>query len=328
VRARDLTKTYTFHEQQPGLGGAVRSLLRRARQTRTAVDGVDFELSAGEIVGLLGRNGAGKTTTLKMLCGLLRPTAGELSVLGFRPADRRFDFLRRVAVVLGQKSMLWWDVPAMDSFLVHKAMYAMPSADFDASVRELSDMLGVDRLLQVPVRKLSLGERMRCELMLALLHRPDLLFLDEPTIGLDVVAKAAVRDFLAKVNATRGTTILLTSHDMDDVEALCPRVLLIDSGRLRYDGSLARLVRSVRPRKRVQVMFANPVELPAALPADVELVSTREQLEFTFDVDRTALPSLLGLAATWGQVSDLDVGDPDVDEIMRTVLADGAVVRP
>lgn len=301
VDARSLSKNYTFHEQQAGLRYAVRSLFHRRYLTRVAVDTITFAVDTGEIVGLLGRNGAGKTTTLKMLCGLLRPTAGDLQVLGHEPVARTFAFRSRISVVLGQKTMLWWDVPAMDSFLVHKQIYAMSTKDFDESVRELSSMLGVGALLLVPVRKLSLGERMRCELMLALLHRPDVLFLDEPTIGLDVLAKVRVREFLAQVNQARGTTILLTSHDMDDVEALCPRVILIDHGRLRYDGALADLVQSMRPRKRVRVAYTdNRVE--------------------TLEVERADLGGLLARLSADADIADLDVSDASLEEIMRDMF--------
>jgi ABC-2 type transport system ATP-binding protein len=301
VRADALSKHYTFHEQDAGLRNAIRSLFHRTYQTRVAVDDITFGIQAGEIVGLLGRNGAGKTTTLKMLCGLLRPTAGDLLVLGHQPVARSFAFRSRISVVLGQKSMLWWDVPAMDSFLVHKQIYAMSTKDFDGSVRELASMLGIDELLHVPVRKLSLGERMRCELMLALLHRPDVLFLDEPTIGLDVLAKVRVREFLQQVNDSRGTTILLTSHDMDDVEALCPRVMLIDHGRLRFDGELADLVKSTRPLKRVRVAYSD----------------NRVQ---TFEVERAALGGLLARLGTDGDIADLDVTDASLEEIMRDMF--------
>ncbi|HEY8790691.1 MAG TPA: ATP-binding cassette domain-containing protein [Actinopolymorphaceae bacterium] len=310
VDAGALSKNYTFHEQEAGLRNAVRSLFHRTYQTRVAVDDITFAIDTGEIVGLLGRNGAGKTTTLKMLCGLLRPTAGELRVLGHEPVARSFAFRSRISVVLGQKSMLWWDVPAMESFLVHKQIYALRTKDFDDSVRELAAMLGIDELLHVPVRKLSLGERMRCELMLALLHRPDVLFLDEPTIGLDVLAKVRVREFLAQVNEARGTTILLTSHDMDDVEALCPRVMLIDHGRLRYDGALADLVQSMRPLKRVRVAYTD----------------NRVQ---TFEVERAELGELLARLGADGDIADLDVSDASLEEIMRDVFieadADGAL---
>jgi ABC-2 type transport system ATP-binding protein len=225
----------------------VRSVIRRRYDTRRAVGGVSFTIQPGETVGVLGRNGAGKTTLLKMLAGLLHPSEGHLDVLGFRPADRKAAYLRQISLVMGQKTMLWWDVPAMETFLLHKEMYALTGAEFDASVGELAGLLDVEALLDVQVRKVSLGERMKLELMAALLHRPRILFLDEPTIGLDVESKARVRSFLAEVNQRRGTTIVLTSHDMDDIEALCARVLVVDGGRVTYDGALAGLA-DLEPR--------------------------------------------------------------------------------
>jgi ABC-2 type transport system ATP-binding protein len=242
ISARHLTKTYKFHQQSAGLLGSLKSLVRRRYQTRLAVDQIDIDIEPGEFVGLLGPNGAGKTTTLKMLSGLLYPTSGELDVLGHTPSKRKPEFLRRISLVMGQKTMLWWDVPAMDSLLLHKEMYDLSQRDFDDSVEELATMLDVKDILDVQVRKTSLGQRMKLELMAALLHRPEILFLDEPTIGLDVVAKARVRTFLAEVNRLRGTTILLTSHDMGDIEELCRRVMIIDHGRIEYDGGVPELI--------------------------------------------------------------------------------------
>jgi ABC-2 type transport system ATP-binding protein len=243
-------------------------------------------------------------------------------VLGSRPFDRHTAYLRRIALVMGQKSMLWWDVPAYESFLLHKEMYGLADTDFRASVDELADLLEVRDLLHVPVRKLSLGERMKMELAAALLHRPAVLFLDEPTIGLDVVAKARVRDFLAEVNRQRGTTILITSHDMDDIEALCNRVMIIDHGRIGYDGGLAQLVQSVRPRKRVRVTWAEAVEV-AALPGDVTVLPSDDALVLSLEVSRERLGEVLALLPTLGPLVDLDVSDADVEEIIREVFTSG-----
>jgi len=249
IAVTNLVKTYTYHHKEPGLRGSLRSLVRRRTLEKRAVDGVSFQIEPGEVVGFLGPNGAGKTTTLKVLCGLLYPTGGEVSVLGHVPARREPAFLRRIALVMGQKNMLWWDVPAMETFLLHKEMYSLRDPDFRTTVGELAAMLDVERLLGVQVRKLSLGERMKMELMAALLHRPAVLFLDEPTIGLDVISQQRVREFLRELNAQHGTTILLTSHYMDDIEALCPRVLVIDHGRIGYDGALAALVERTAPER-------------------------------------------------------------------------------
>ncbi|WP_199586242.1 ATP-binding cassette domain-containing protein [Brachybacterium sp. JB7] len=206
--------------------------MRRRTEERQALAPLDLEVAPGEFVGLLGPNGAGKTTLVKLCCGLIRPTTGSVSVLGYEPARRRAEFLQSIAVVFGQKSMLWWDVPTIDSMLVHRAMYALDSPTFRRRVGDLTEVLDLSGVIDVPVRRLSLGERMRCELALSLLHSPRLLFADEPTIGLDVTAKQALRAMLARTNETLGTTIVLTSHDMDDVEALCRRILLVADGHL------------------------------------------------------------------------------------------------
>jgi ABC-2 type transport system ATP-binding protein len=318
IAARDLTKTYTFHQQRAGLGGAIKSLVKRRYETRLAVDRITFSIGRGEVVGLLGPNGAGKTTTLKMLSGLLYVTSGEVEVLGFTPSDRKHDYLRRIALVMGQKTMLWWDVPAMESLLLHKEMYGLDADEFERNVSELAQLLEVQDLLNVQVRKVSLGERMKLELMAALVHGPEILFLDEPTIGLDVVAKARVRTFLAEVNKLRGTTILVTSHDMDDIEALCSRVMIIDHGRLQYDGGLDELVRTTRPRKQVRATYATTVD--SSRLAAVEDVTAVEGQLVKLDVDRERVGDVLEQLTRLGPLVDLDVADADVEEIMRDLF--------
>jgi ABC-2 type transport system ATP-binding protein len=318
IAARDLTKTYTFHQQRAGLGGAIKSLVKRRYETRLAVDRITFSIGRGEVVGLLGPNGAGKTTTLKMLSGLLYVTSGEVEVLGFTPSDRKHDYLRRIALVMGQKTMLWWDVPAMESLLLHKEMYGLDADEFQRNVSELAQLLEVQDLLNVQVRKVSLGERMKLELMAALVHGPEILFLDEPTIGLDVVAKARVRTFLAEVNKLRGTTILVTSHDMDDIEALCSRVMIIDHGRLQYDGGLDELVRTTRPRKQVRATYATTVD--SSRLAAVEDVTAVEGQLVKLEVDRERVGDVLEQLTRLGPLVDLDVADADVEEIMRDLF--------
>ena len=335
LTARGLTKTYTFHQQGPGILNALRSVVHRTYESRLAVDRVDLEIRRGEVVGLLGPNGAGKTTTLKMLAGLLYPSGGDLDVLGFRPSDRKPDYLRRISLVMGQKTMLWWDVPAMESLLLHKEMYALTTAEFDESLGELASLLDVESLLGVQVRKVSLGERMKLELLAALLHRPEIVFLDEPTIGLDVVAKARVRSFLADVNRLRGTTILLTSHDMDDIEALCSRVMIVDHGRIAYDGALTDLVRTTRPRKLVRASYAGPIDaaLLAGLDrpgepsvdgtgerdADIVLVESGHQM-VRLEVARESTGAALDLLTRLGPLADLDVSDASVSDIIRELF--------
>lgn len=322
VELHDIYKSYRFHEQSPGLSGAVRSMIHRTYRTHTAVEDLSLRIRLGEIVGLLGSNGAGKTTTLKMLSGLLRPTSGEISVLGATPSDRKRDFLRRIAMVMGQKSMLWWDVPAMDSFLVHKEIYSIGQLDFEASISELSEMLQIERILNKPVRKLSLGERMKCELALALLHNPELLFLDEPTIGLDVVSKLAVREFLLDLNRRRGTTVVITSHDMDDIESLCPRIAVMANGRLRFDGELGRFVESVAPGKTVLVTYRDEVRLSAAhLPPGIEMECGGDAHQLLFHAASEQVGEVVALVSTLGAIADIDIRDPDIDMVMRTFFS-------
>ncbi|MBM7787796.1 ABC transporter ATP-binding protein [Tenggerimyces flavus] len=320
ISAHDLTKTYTFHQQTAGLAGALKSLVKRKYETRLAVDQITFGIERGEVVGLLGPNGAGKTTTLKMLSGLLYITSGELQVLGFKPSDRKHDYLRRIALVMGQKTMLWWDVPAMESLLLHKDMYGLSTKEFERNVDELAELLDVKDLLNVQVRKTSLGERMKLELMAALVHGPEILFLDEPTIGLDVVAKARVREFLGEVNKVRGTTILVTSHDMDDIEALCSRVMIIDHGRLQYDGGLEELVRTARPRKLVRATYAEPIDgaTLATLEGLTEIEGDSRVVKLEVERDQTG--ELLERLSRLGPLVDLDVADADIEEIMRDLF--------
>lgn len=315
IRVNDLRKIYTFHQQSSGVLSAIKSVFKRDVQERLAVNDISFEIQPGEIVGFLGPNGAGKTTTLKMLSGLLYPTAGEIDVLGHVPQKREADYLRRISLVMGQKTMLWWDVTPMDTLLLHKDMYDLGDHAFRESVDELTALLDVGGLLDIQVRKMSLGQRMRMELMVALLHRPDIVFLDEPTIGLDVVAKANVRAFLAEINRVRDTTIMITSHDMDDIEALCDRVMLIDHGRIQFDGSLPDLVQRVQPRKLVRVAYAAPIE-PAHRPPEAA-VEDDEGTVLVIESNREELSALLEQLGQLGAIQDLSVTDADLDDVMR-----------
>lgn len=315
IRVENLTKTYVFHQQNSGVVAALKSVFRREMQTRLAVNAISFEIHAGEIVGFLGPNGAGKTTTLKMLSGLLYPSSGEIDVLGHLPQKREVEYLRRISLVMGQKTMLWWDVTPMDTLLLHKDMYNLSDELFRESLDELTTLLDVGELLDIQVRKMSLGQRMRMELMVALLHRPDIVFLDEPTIGLDVVAKANVRAFLSEINHVRGTTIMITSHDMDDIEALCDRVMVIDHGEIQFDGDLPELVKQVQPRKQVRVAYAEPLQ-PNQIPAG----ATKEDDEGTvivLETDREDLSTLLKQLGDLGDIQDLSVNDADLDDVMR-----------
>lgn len=242
IEVKKLTKSFKIYKKEPGLGGALKSLFSRKYEDKTAVNDVSFSIEEGELIGFIGPNGAGKTTTLKMLSGLLYPSNGTVSVLGSKPFDRKKDFLKQISLVMGQKNQLWWDLPPMDTFLLNKEIYEISDADFKSRVEELSELLDVKQIMHVQVRKLSLGQRMKCELMAALLHRPKILFLDEPTIGLDVVVQQRVRHFIKDYNLKYKATILLTSHYMQDVKAMCSRVIVINHGAIIYDGVLDDLL--------------------------------------------------------------------------------------
>jgi ABC-2 type transport system ATP-binding protein len=315
-----LVKHYRVHERPPGVGAAIRSLFSRPMRVVKAVDAISFGIEAGERVGFLGPNGAGKTTTLKMLSGLLFPTSGQARVGGYVPFERRPEFLRSIMLVAGQKQQLLWDLPPAETFELNRAIYDLPRQQYRDTLEELVSVLQLEDLLQKPVRQLSLGERMKCELAAALLHRPRVLFLDEPTIGLDVTMQAAVRDFIRRHNERHGVTVILTSHYMDDVAALCPRVIAIDRGRLVWDGSLADLVRETRPEKRITLKLAAP-----ATAADFEGVGARvlEQsgLEVKLQVSQQQLPAAVSAMLSRLRIVDLTVEDAPLEEVLSDLFA-------
>src|SRR5205823_9236127 len=317
-----LRKWYRVHRRAPGLAAALRSLFHRSYEDVKAVEDVSFSITAGERVGFLGPNGAGKTTTLKVLSGLLYPTAGRVSVAGFLPQERARGFLGQITLVMGQKQQLLWDLPPSETFLLNRAIYDIPRKQYDATMAELTELLELGPLLGKPARQLSLGERMKCELAVALLHRPGVLFLDEPTIGLDVTMQATVRGFVRAYNERFGATVLLTSHYMDDVAALCPRVLVIDHGHLIYDGSLGELVRRVRPDKRVLLRLSRPVEA-----RDLQRLGTvvsHTDAQAVLQVSQTELQGAVQRALAQLPVVDMTVEDPPLEEVMRELFQRGA----
>jgi len=322
IVAGDLSKRYDVYRQPPGLPGALRSLVRRELTSVQAVDGFDLTVERGEIIGLLGPNGAGKTTVIKMMCGLLAPTSGSVSVCGHRPADRSYAMLSQISVMFGQKAMLWWDVSTRESLKIHRSMYQISRGDFAARVTQLGDLLGITDILDTPVRNLSLGQRMRCELALALLHRPTLLFADEPTIGLDIEAKLVVRKLFRDINRTFGTTIVLTSHDMDDVEALTERVVIIAGGRATFDGDLDDLRARADLPKEVVLTYREPPRVPVERrPTPLEVGSHDVRLR----VGQEPLGVLVQDASEWGELVDFRIVEPTLDEVMSQVFRDNSV---
>jgi len=316
-----LRKWYRVHRRPPGLAAALRSLFRRTYEDVKAVEDVTFSISAGERVGFLGPNGAGKTTTLKVLSGLLHPTEGRVSVGGFVPRERARGFLEQITLVMGQKQQLLWDLPPSETFLLNRAIYDIPRKQYETTVAELTELLDLSPLLGKPTRQLSLGERMKCELAVALLHRPKVLFLDEPTIGLDVSMQAIVRAFVRAYNERYGATVLLTSHYMEDVAALCPRVMVIDKGRLIYDGALPELIRRVRPDKRMRLRFSRTVER-----RDLEALGSvieHGDAEAIVQVSKDVLQSAVSRALSSLPLTDLTVEDPPLEEVMRDLFAQG-----
>jgi ABC-2 type transport system ATP-binding protein len=316
VFVRDLRKTYVVAEREAGLRAALGSLFHRKKEKIRAVDGISFELAPGEIVGFLGPNGAGKTTTLKMLSGLLYPTSGEMSVLGYVPSKRDKAFLRQITLVMGQRNQLVWDIPAADTFELNRAVYRVPAADYRRTLDELTELLDLGPLLRKPVRNLSLGERMKCEIAVALLHRPLVVFLDEPTIGLDVTMQRRIRAFITEYNRRHGATVLLTSHYMADVEALCRRVIVIHHGKLLFDGDLAALVERFTAHKTIVVSLG---DCQADLSSYGEVISCSDG-DFTLRVPKAETARVTGRLLADLPVIDLTVEDPPIEEVIDRVF--------
>ena len=319
ISVTHLSKYYQIYEKTPGLIGSLKSLIKRDYHDAKAVDNISFEIEEGELIGFIGPNGAGKTTTLKCLSGLLYPTDGSVKVLGYTPFERKNQFLKQISLVMGQKNQLWWDLPAIDSFLLNKEIYEISDLKYKKTLAELSDLMDIGDILQIPVRKLSLGQRMKCELVAALIHTPKVLFLDEPTIGLDVIMQQKLRDFIHEYNTRYNATILLTSHYMKDVEQLCKRIIVIDHGKILYDGSLTSIVTKFSKNKSITVVFEKPI--------------TRTQLEkfgkvISFEARKAVITipreqSSQAVARILEEfvVEDLNIEEPQIEEIIRDVFS-------
>ncbi|NES99717.1 MAG: ATP-binding cassette domain-containing protein [Sphaerospermopsis sp. SIO1G2] len=323
VIVNNLNKSYPVAIKQPGLRGTINHFFNRKYNNIEAVKNVSFNIQPGEVVGFLGPNGAGKTTTLKMLTGLIHPSAGKVNVAGFFPFHRQESFLKKITLIMGQKQQLIWDLPALDSLKINAAVYNISDQEFHLRVGELTEMLSLEGKLTQPVRKLSLGERMKAEILAALLHRPQVLFLDEPTLGLDVNAQVGVRDFLREYNQIYQATILLTSHYMADITALCQRVLLIYQGTLIYDGSLDSLLEKFAPYREIDIELSQP--LPAeklSFYGDIQLLEGRT---VKFIVKRDTLTQTVSQILANLEVMDLTVTEPSIEEVIGRVFQSGTV---
>ena len=317
IETAGLGRTFKVPVREPGLLNAVRSLVRREHDMVRAVSDVDLHLDEGEVVGFLGANGAGKTTTLKMLAGLLHPTAGDARVLGFEPRRRDHELLRRITLVMGNRNQLQWDLPVEDSFEMNRAVYGIAEADYRASRDELVELLDLGDLLDRPVRNLSLGQRMKAEIAGSLLHRPQVLFLDEPTIGLDVTMQKRIRGFLAEHNRRHGSTIVLTSHYMADVQALCERVVVIHRGTVRHDGPLGELAQRFAPHRTLTFTIPGPTFDPASVGEVAEVTAGRASVR----VPRDRASEVAGRLLTEHEVADLTIEDPPIDDVIEQVFA-------
>ncbi len=327
IQVSNLTKVYQVPERPPGLAASIRGLFKPVHKDVEAVTDINFTLQPGEMVGLIGPNGAGKTTTLKMLSGLLYPTDGEARVAGFTPWERKPEYLRRISMVMGNRSAMSWDIPPLDSFRVLSKIYRVPEKRYQRTLDELIALLEMEPLLKKPVRNLSLGERMKCELVAGLLYQPEVLFLDEPTLGLDVAMQRRLRAFLNKYNQEHKVTVILTSHYMADVSALCPRVMLIHHGRLIYDGALQTLAEKLAPFKLVKLQFSAPVpdfEDYLSQFTAAEMLP-KENGRFTLRVPRAEVAPVTAQLLQGLPVADLSVEDPPIEAVIDQIYEEGRV---
>ena len=321
IEVSGLTKAFRTYKKQPGFSGAVKGLFRRQYEQTVAVNDVSFKIEPGELVGFLGPNGAGKTTTLKMLAGLLYPTSGAAKVLGYTPWERADGYRRQFALVLGQKNQLWWDLPARESLELNAKIYGIPTDRFERTVGELTELLNVKDKLNVSVRELSLGERMKMELIASLLHQPKVLFLDEPTIGLDVTSQKTVRDFIRRHNATQKTTILLTSHYMADIQELCERVIIIDHGKIFFDGKLSEIVDRFADFKLVTIQCEKINEISTENLARYGEVVEKTSEAIKFKVKRDRVISVCKSLLDDLPVTDIDIQEVPIEDVIRQIFA-------
>ncbi len=320
IQVKNLSKKYEFYRKEPGLRGTIKALVKRDIQFAQAVKDISFTINKGDLVGFLGPNGAGKTTTLKMLSGIIPPTNGSIQVMNYKPIERKKEYQKKFALIMGQKNQLILDLPARESFELRKVIYEIPEKEYIKNIGELITLLDVNSYLDIPVRKLSLGQRMKCELIAALLHKPQVLFLDEPTIGLDVIAQKNIRDFIKKYNQKEKTTIILTSHYMEDIRLLCKRVIIINLGTIIYDGDLDTLIKKYATHKSLKVTFSTPLKADKELRSFGEITELSEyEIIWKVPVEKAKTTAAKILSSNL-PVEDIVINDDNIDEVIREIF--------
>ena len=321
IKVENLSRSYEYYKKQHGLKASLKALFQRKKMYVKAIEKISFNIDEGELVGFLGPNGAGKTTTLKILSGILHPTDGKARVLDYEPWKRQKEYQKQFALVMGQKNQLWPDLPAMDSFVLNKEIYGLSDKEFKKNLDELVDVLDIKDALDIQVRKLSLGQKMKCELVAALLHQPKVLFLDEPTIGLDVVAQKNIRDFIKKYNKEKKTTVLLTSHYMEDISQLCKRIIIINLGKILYDGQLDDLIKKYSPYKLLNITF-NDNGVKRREIEKYGLVDKFNQFNVTFKIDRAKIKeTAIAVLSSDLPVDDILIDEADIDDVIRKIFS-------
>lgn len=317
-----VTKEFKKVIKKPGIAGSVQSLFHREYETLKAVDDISFHVGKGEILGFIGANGAGKSTTIKMLTGILTPTSGTIEIGGQSPFQNRTKYVKEIGVVFGQRTQLWWDLPLTETFSVLKEIYQVDEANFKARLGFLNEVLELDDFIKSPVRTLSLGQRMRADLAASLIHNPKVLFLDEPTIGLDVAVKNSIRQAITHINEQEHTTIILTTHDLSDIESLCKRIVMIDKGRIMYDGDLSEMKHHYGRFRQINLSLNNSDDFDRlSLPENTKIERNKELITLTFDSETTPVDKMLSRILSEVSVRDISVGDVNIEEIVRRMYA-------
>jgi ABC-2 type transport system ATP-binding protein len=326
IYVKGLTKVFQTFDRREGITGAFRDLFYRNYRPFVAVDKIDFSVNSGELIGYLGPNGAGKSTSIKMLTGILQPTAGDLRILGYHPFQQRKEYVQHIGVVFGQRTQLWWDIAVIESFRLLGRIYGVPKGEFEKRLQSLIEVLEIEEILHTPTRKLSLGQRIRCDLAASLIHQPQILFLDEPTIGLDAVAKDSVRRFLKKINHELKTTVLLTTHDLKEIEELCQRIIILDHGRIVFDGSLERIRSLPGLEKRMVVDFRTDVtseQLSSLCDGVLKVQLNGSRAEIRFPQDKIPAVELLREVISKFDILDLTLEEPDIEQIIMRIYREG-----